>query len=127
MKDELISFDCAKLAKEKGFNGSTRKENYYSSDSKLNREMEWRSFDSDIHIFAPTQSLLQRWLREKHNIIVQSIPIFSLEDELFWKWDIILNHSFIQHIEGSTKISEMSKTYEKALEQGLIEGLNLIP
>ena len=68
---------------------------------------------------APTQSLLQKWLREEHYIIVWVYPAIRLngyqgciqKKNMVGK-NIILTHKF--------------ETYEEALEQGLFEALKLI-
>ena len=56
MTDTLVSFAAAILAKEKGFNEPCSHRYNVGATSELN------------DLLAPTQSLLQRWLREKHNI-----------------------------------------------------------
>ena len=95
MKEELIKFKTAKLAKEKGFDWETEefytnsKKPYltkgveYMSDSYV-RLWQWNSMPSnyptnaeDVLCAAPTQSLLQKWLWETHSIWVQSTPLFS--------------------------------------------------
>ena len=82
MKDELITFETAKLAKEKGFDelcyafyGETGIiDNFYydsvcSFDELLiNNVILDRSIEHEKAYLAPTQSLLQRWLRVVHNM-----------------------------------------------------------
>ena len=92
MKEQLISFETAKLAKEKGFDIPCLyayriwRENIKKTDKNplqgLNIEYEPYMggssasikfyYQSKQYTLAPTQSLLQKWLREKHNIIVQA-------------------------------------------------------
>lgn len=78
MIENYITFETAQKAKEKGFNWKT--ENGYNNDTKELWE-DWydemylsdhyeSSLNHKHHIPAPTQSLLQKWLREKHNIIL---------------------------------------------------------
>ena len=67
MKDELVSFKVAKLAKEKGFNYAYE---FYDKDGELEEfgmVGGWSSSTNENYP-SPTQSLLQKWLREKHNI-----------------------------------------------------------
>jgi hypothetical protein len=149
MKDELISFETAKLAKEKGFNLYCI--NFYKKEKKnspdylttgidynSNRDIEWDwnllggPSGNLVKIYpypnnpkgevysAPTQSLLQRWLRESHSIevIVKS-----------WKFEekIIYLYSAQEITKSSTYRFEKGRsTYEEALETGLVEGLKLI-
>jgi len=68
MKEQLITFDTAKLAKEKGFDIAVN--NVYqdgNTRSPYFRELHNFNGDDEMDYYsAPTQSLLQRWLWEKH-------------------------------------------------------------
>lgn len=119
MKEQLISFETAKLAKEKGFNneGMTHSCNYlYASTGKLVSigSNEFWSPDSTLICSAPTQSLLQKWLREKHNI---QLFIFK-QISCCWTWTI--------WGESASTCLDRFDTYEQALEKGLQEALKLI-
>lgn len=113
MKDELIKFPTAKLAKEKGFDWKT--DFAYDGVGSLFKFMPHHNFASR----APTQSLLQRWLREVHGIHVKASFIKDQEEKLWYmgQWFDDMVHK------GTTQPKD---TYEQALEEGLIEGLNLI-
>jgi hypothetical protein len=123
MTDQLISFETAKLAKEKefkflgdnqwpslGFRHYTIEENGYP-EGKLNTV--------NMGIAAPTQSLLQKWLREDHNMSIE----VSCTIVKNWFYEIYEISSGELLLIQSTK---HCNTYEKALEQGLIEALKLI-
>lgn len=76
-------------------------------------------------ISASNQSLLQKWLREKHNIHIYVEP--------FWKNnEDALNPKAIPEYVGWVLTTDDEdepvyfKTYEDALESALIEGLNEI-
>lgn len=119
MKDQLISFNTAKLAKKKGFdlltvNGIT--EYNVIKSGKYNLPMDWNGSD---FISCPTQSLLQKWLREKHNIEVISL---RAEDFMFYKYKV----SNIKKLKINLKAGFEFNTYEEALEKGLQEALKLI-
>ena len=60
MREQLISPDTHKLAIEKGFSYKTTKYLFGSRAGILTKEEET----------TPTQSLLQKWLREAHKISV---------------------------------------------------------
>lgn len=71
MQEELITFETAKLAKEKGFIK-------YTNFRYMSKDVEGCLVNigdlttlAGADISAPTQSLLQRWLREVHNIDVK--------------------------------------------------------
>ena len=66
----------------------------------------------------PTQSLLQKWLREEHNIHIE----ISRE---YIKGKIIGYDCIIDYEEGIIDL-ETKSIYEEALEQGLLEALKLI-
>lgn len=119
MKDKLISFETAKLAKEKGFN-IYQDYQYVDNENTDFKSSFYRHNDYQCTLikklyFAPTQSLLQRWLREVHNIIVE-VQFYSYNN---WNYSIYLN-------EPITEVTPKFKTYEEALEEGLQEALKLI-
>src|SRR4051812_29785757 len=121
MTEQYISFETAKLAKEKGFDEFN---NVYWDKNKI----VWTTQTNDKinrpeHYYINTQSLLQKWLREKHKIRVfathSSIGTFNFE---IYKWNY---DNQIGKWERIGNISSFS-TYEEALEEGLKQGLNLI-
>lgn len=123
MKEELILSQTAKLAKEKGFN--ERVQSYYHPHYGLYSE-EKRCFDtyndgswSEGYYSAPTQSLLQRWLREVNDI---SIKVDDYYYNSKVRYDV--NVSKLSSQEDNTK--GVYDTYEQALEAGLLEALKLI-
>jgi hypothetical protein len=115
MKEELIKLKTAKLAKEKGFDIPTvvlfNNEGY-----KLNNE-----YYPDLHsedIPAPTQALLQRWLREKHDLHLSIwhnclTKKYRIESSNYNLMEILVQYDEFD-------------TYEEALEVGLVEALKLI-
>ena len=138
MEEQLISYDTAVLAKEKGFN--TRVWTCYSLKYKdlmstydLNNISCEGGFDFDDFfrdynnaptleqyfeyslISAPTQSLLQKWIRERHNIHIN--VYFS--SGLYWL-EYRDNERFL------SKLGLKYYSYEEALEDGLQEALKLI-
>ena len=128
MQEQRISFETAKLAKEKGFilNYPTA---CYTDDGQL-----WISKNllseritgkpKPLLIFnAPTQSLLQKWLREKHNI---HIEIDLDTDDRFY---ILKPYKYVVDIYQDVDhkfIKELIDSYEEALEIGLQEAFKLI-
>ena len=124
MEDTLIHFETAKLAKEKGFNLSVLNEYDYINETVSVIDLE--EFSGDItdlldnhnrsrNYSAPTQSLLQKWLREIHKIIV--LVDWEGTDGYFYKLDF---KSFYE-VAGNN-----NKNYEDCLELGLQEALKLI-
>lgn len=120
MQEQLISLETAKLAKERGFKPKREwNPDYvpgYIEDDYEGYVVKFTEFQEEDYVcegyyLAPTQSLLQRWLREVHNIKV-FIDDCSKEElnQYFW------------FRPGYTD-TKSYKTYEEALEVGLIEAL----
>jgi len=156
MKEQLVTSDTAKLTKEKGFDIPCNYYIYTPDDLKLVNKNRGRitgnkkTFEEN-HIFkqrnkyhkgrlfnrnkytttvsVPTQSLLQKWLREIFKLWVWVEPdkfnkkglctyYIESEDE-----SIVIN----EFSEPSYKNWVMAnKDYEEALEKGLQEALKLI-
>ena len=128
MKEQLISFETAKLAKDKGFNEDTElffNSFYPKGTYNINGFTNYDEVTDKRDNFTslPTQSLLQKWLREKHN---QHIYLFPLDNG---KWgfennsiSINLDHIFINYMYEGKEYN----SYEEALEVGLQEALNFI-
>jgi hypothetical protein len=116
MKEQLISFNTAKLAKEKGFSSGSA--NHYENDGQIQytRGYYSNSFieDGEILFEAPTQSLLQKWLRDEHKI---SMEISGSGRTYF----AIAGGKDVKNKEDYRFTS-----YELALEKGLATALKLI-
>ena len=140
MQEQLITFETAKLAKEKGFN--ERVHYFYKVKSENDVELygctkkELVGFKGYVPIYhkvrdyhtnkeklnaklyrcsAPTQSLLAKWLREEHNIHLIAYKNINIDG---YDWCFITT-------DGITNINSY-KTYEEAYEIGLQEALKLI-
>lgn len=128
MEDQIISFETAKLAKEKKFNIECDKSQCIIN-SRLDKNprqslrntypgYEQGTINVIESYYAPTQSLLQKWLREVHNIHIDCKFI-----------DQILNfQSVVTAMNCNTETFESLcfDKYEEALEEGLFQALNLI-
>lgn len=131
MNDTLVSFNTAKLAKEKGFDllcdnvcfedGTHRKLNYYEGDGDGYEKNTSISEYDEYVCTKPTQSLLQKWFREHHNIDIISIPVrwTGHEEIAYWTYAI-------KSIQPVGKELYKYNTYEEALEIGLEKALNII-
>jgi hypothetical protein len=114
MKDELISFETAKLAKEKGFNIVCTMQ--YTDFNGIERLQNYIDVESETFPYAPTQSLLQKWLREVHNIHISTIIRVGTR-----KYRVRIDY---KHLEiWKNEICGIFNTYEEALEKGLQEAL----
>jgi hypothetical protein len=166
MKDELISFETAVIAKEKGFNIPVSR--YYGTNidttsdviketvcynngdgvdttaevllMDFNNEkvgLEHTTFglnyeydevlghDVQVLYSAPTQALLQKWIREEYSIHIQVQVLGQFVDKE--------NKFYVQVIMfGENKwvskfvSNKLKYSYEQALEAGILEALKLI-
>jgi hypothetical protein len=125
-EEQLITFETAKLLKEKGFTEKTIRYFDTSGDNCSGLiPLNWNMSLENIYS-RPTQTYLQKWFREVHNIQVLSLPFAedSTDENSNTKYHPLVNHKHFYgfiHKEGNEYDS-----YEKALEVGLIEALNLI-
>lgn len=94
MEEQLISFQTAKLAKENGF------------------------------ISRPTQSLLQKWLREVHKLNVDVLTVIDYFNCLLPN-NLVYSFIIFQHDELDRELNIYS-TYEEALERGLLVALKFL-
>ncbi len=123
---ERNEFETAKLAKEKGFDvpcvhywsihhAGVKRPVLAPSFSGSNQNYNGYDFTKGAHS-APTQSLLQKWLREEHKIKVYALlVVISGYSRIKHKWKTNLH-----------KKGVCNNNYEEALEKGLIESLKLI-
>ena len=76
----------------------------------------------------PSQSLLQKWLREEHKIHIIVNPYSNNDSELDWTVEVIKNILVFNETYKSfmPKVITIKDTYEEALEKGLVYSLKLI-
>ena len=126
MQEQIVTYETAILAKEKGFpqEPNRLKIPYYNYKGEFKGDVsDWRvrkyirgEDTSDIEfVSAPTQSLIAKWLREKHNIHLIAYKNINIDG---YDWCYITT-------DGITNINSY-KTYEEAYEIGLQEALKQI-
>jgi hypothetical protein len=149
MKEERISLVTAKILKEKNFTeevyGSYTE--YIKSHKSDNPSFNYRKGEIEISgdyftnnghcdfsnknyimYAAPTQSFLQRWLREEHGIVIgihlqlhtDETKTIRLEKEKYYSWIVNLRDR------EAYNSFEDCDSYEEAVEIGLLEALNII-
>jgi len=119
MQEQLVSLQTARLAKDKDFDWKVYQ--MYRQEILTDRTSlmyDWNSQNCIDFISAPTQSLLQRWLREVHkiNITIRS-GMFNGQTKIY--------HYSLPYHEESTNWGKF-ESYELALEAGLLAALKLI-
>jgi hypothetical protein len=129
MQEQLISFKTAKLAKEKGFDENCAegfsfenctKTGYFNVEGGLfcNSELA-------IHQYtAPTQSLLQKWLRDIYNIEV--FVYRTMKTINGYRYGCVGERWLDEETTEYLFNVYANKEYEDALEVGLYEALKLI-
>lgn len=147
MKEKSVTFEVAKLARKKDFpqnlfntswynelghiNGRTDlnkkgesftqaypdEESRYGIAIKLEHQREFK-LDS---YSAPTQSLLQKWLREKHSTHIEILLEEDAPYDKFYYGVMVVGKYFALSYDDNR-----FNTYEEALEASLLEALNLI-
>jgi len=119
MTEQLISFETAVLAKEKGFDLKCEM-------CFLSEENEPQPFKNpapsmsnkiEMAYSAPTQSLLQKWLREIHAIDIW-VERYNSTERFYYQCPKV--HDIHPHL------NHWGDTYEEALEKGLQQALKLI-
>jgi hypothetical protein len=127
MKEQLITFETAKLAKEKGFDIGTLQSYLSHQNTFCSENIDYNHNKHSNRFSAPTQGLLQKWLREVHNIDVWSQP-FVHQSELTGKPCLPdESYSYFIYKDGSWIIDKVDfLDWELALEKGLQEALKLI-
>jgi hypothetical protein len=123
MNEQVISFETAKLAKELGFDVPTQWMYIDKPESLQFDEREPYNWNEREGYSAPTQSLLQKWLRENHNIQM-NLKVFhdaTSQPKNTFVCDVIEPEKT-----GRVLKSHRKPTYEEALEEGLKNGLVLM-
>ena len=113
MREQVIEIETKRLAREKGFELSQR----VIISSPHPKESNG-SFTDDRGI---TQSLLQKWLREEHHLIVIVAYQYEYDSTPYSYWIYKERES----LPINQWINDL-KTYEEALEIGLQQALKLI-
>ena len=127
MEEQLINFETAKLAKEKGFKWVNDNKLFYNSNGCLNL---LQFSEEDVPV--PTQSLLAKWLREKYDIEINITRMppeaikssFNKGNKRIKKYNM-----WVWSLNGNPRIENPSlffDNYEEALEIGLQEALQTL-
>lgn len=104
MEEQLISFETANKAEQKNF------------------PFTYVFFDEEkVPTNIPTQSILQKWLREVHNIHIEIFhsPIYIGG----WKYKL---YALNMRLRNDNVSADVYSSYEEALERGLQKTLELI-
>lgn len=116
--EDYVSYETAKLLKEKGFNENTDKQ--FNLDKIVgDYNITDRSRHPERYLDAPTLQLTMKWLREVHNIAICICAYYSdnpyelnyRDNKPYWKIRI-MNHIFSRDYDSFN-------TYEEAVEAAI--------
>lgn len=123
IQEAYISFETAKLLKEKGFDGACTKTYIQGSGAPIILSVDVGTVLCDNEVYAPTQQMAMRWLREVHNLFVlintQHHYVAGNKDKTFFDW-----YYLVEFVTDEHKILKESgffnfKSYEEAVEAGI--------
>lgn len=133
MKEQLISLKTAKLAKKQGFRERCH---YFFNEGSGWKVQEDYMLRQDKIIEAPSQSFLQKWLREEKDILVEVTFSNRLSRKLYeaahekpslnFSWKIYTSIKDSEHIFNEFWSDGTFETYEEALEEGLQKALKMV-
>lgn len=125
MNEDYVSFEVAKLLKEKGFKWLVN--HYYNKYGNFNNTYAtWENYSDligELMISAPTLCIAQKWLREIKDIHTMINVCANGYYASLWK----TNGTFIKCLMCKGPNSdEVWDTYKDALNAGILEALKLI-
>jgi hypothetical protein len=145
--EDYVSFEIAKLLKEKGFNAKCS--TYYASDDEIAGLPITRDFNNHgIYLSAPTLQTAMKWLREEKNLYIYIEPVelclsegkiltdnedirsaTELELQLGFRYNIINSNNYSEDdVLSGSYIGDFIKyedAVEAALKYSLSEKINL--
>jgi len=138
MKEKIIDIETAILAESKEYNipcwdfiDVVDEESSVMDFIGDNFEEKLEHAEKLVKYWRPTQSLLKKWLRETHNIGVESYHDYDPKDkgsQFYTSW----GHYNGKEIDGTRNVNGWYdeynhwKKYEDALEFGLVEALKMV-
>lgn len=122
INEEICTYEVAKLAKEKGFDEYEACNHIYEDDEQwytLTTYTNAKGIDwsKDKFTTAPTQSLLQKWLREEKYLFIDIEMAFNgyyYQIIRTDKFDECIGTQIVKYFNGNK-----FDTYEQALEDAL--------
>ena len=131
--EDFVSFETAKLLKEKGFDVPVK--NYFSLnkdailhnlDKKYGAKKNWNAHE--ICISRPSQSIALKWLREVHNILIgvnvlnennKGNTDYSNPDRWWYFWEFTDTKGVYKEELQPDPLSNEYSTYEEAAEAAI--------
>jgi len=122
LEETIVLYETAKLAKHKGFDVATDRRFFFNSELLTKDPSPFPTKTSKPTMYAPTQELLQKWLRETRNIEVYVLPTIDHKGDRGYTNRVLDDFIVTANIDF-----KQYQYYEEAMEMGLRQGLNLLP
>ncbi|MBO7733174.1 MAG: hypothetical protein J6S67_11490 [Methanobrevibacter sp.] len=114
--EDYISFEIAKLLKEKGFDEPCR--TYYQDekfvDDVCTQYYQWNNKSPFGHISAPTHQMVNKWIRKTYNIYIDVILLDKEDGDYGYVIQDIITRKYI-----NTSNNNSYEFPEKAFEEAL--------
>ena len=125
--EDYVSFETAKLLKEKGFDIDTEHDMWYVVEN-FSTGCHWnsctykvggitREYDEKCCIAMPTLQMAMKWLRDVHKKVINVEYIDFLEHGEVWSYSVLDRNTFHEFTEKSESFTENS--YEETCEEGI--------
>ena len=116
--EDYVSFETAKLLKEKGFDEFCRAHYDITNGNLYYEKVEVEASGCEMHnsVLAPTLQMAMKWLREEKGIAV--IPVLSsiLDNEKFlWDIKIVVTKTNVSYSQGWV-YEEQEDAFEMAIK-----------
>jgi len=121
--EDYVSFETAKLLKEKGFNEDTEHEIWYVI-KQFSTGCHWnsctykvgditREYDDTCCISMPTLQMAMKWLREEKDCPIEILWFYDADDQMqYWEF---MHHKELDPLPPY----ELYETYENACEAAI--------
>lgn len=120
--EDYVSFEVAKLLKEKGFNEPTLAYAYgqdmvdYYSQPKVTDDYNVEAGRYPL----PTLQMAMKWLREEKNILIYVYPVIDLQVKnnytFYWRWDGKKKRHDASHIGNKHNYESFEQAVEAAVK-----------
>lgn len=119
LQEDYVSFETAKLLKEKGFDEGCRA--FYVKSKECGIELfhakEPYNYNNNVHpcTSAPTLQMVMKWLREVHNLFIGINTVIGSDKN--WGYEVFIQK---QEVPIPSKIQwDWFNTYEEACEAAI--------
>ncbi len=113
--EDYVSYETAKLLKEKGFDIYVS--SFYDVDGEFSRkEADW-NWNIGSRYSAPTLQMVMKWLRELHHCVICIIPLTFYGGEIVSSWGYCIWAD--DNAEVDEESSPRLESYEEAAESAI--------